>query len=47
VAKTLMVRAIARAVDARFKRIQFTPDLMPPTSWAPASSTSSSSPSRW
>ncbi|HEY3445734.1 MAG TPA: MoxR family ATPase [Myxococcales bacterium] len=29
VAKTLMVRAIARAVDARFKRIQFTPDLMP------------------
>jgi MoxR-like ATPase len=29
VAKTLIVRAIARAVDARFKRIQFTPDLMP------------------
>jgi len=29
VAKTLMVRALARAIDARFKRIQFTPDLMP------------------
>jgi MoxR-like ATPase len=29
VAKTLMVRAVARALDARFKRIQFTPDLMP------------------
>jgi len=29
VAKTLMVRAVARAIDARFKRIQFTPDRMP------------------
>lgn len=29
VAKTLIVRAVARAVNARFKRIQFTPDLMP------------------
>ena len=29
VAKTLMVRAVARAVAAQFKRIQFTPDLMP------------------
>jgi MoxR-like ATPase len=29
VAKTLIVRAVARAVDAQFKRIQFTPDLMP------------------
>ena len=29
VAKTLMVRALARALDARFGRIQFTPDLMP------------------
>ena len=29
VAKTLMVRAVARAIDAKFKRIQFTPDLMP------------------
>ncbi len=28
-AKTLMVKAIARALQARFKRIQFTPDLMP------------------
>ncbi len=28
-AKTLMVKAVARAIDARFKRIQFTPDLMP------------------
>ena len=29
VAKTLMVRAMARVFDMRFKRIQFTPDLMP------------------
>ncbi|RMG16188.1 MAG: MoxR family ATPase [Deltaproteobacteria bacterium] len=29
VAKTLMVRALARALDASFHRIQFTPDLMP------------------
>jgi MoxR-like ATPase len=29
VAKTLMVRALARALDASFRRIQFTPDLMP------------------
>ena len=28
-AKTLMVRALARAVSCDFKRIQFTPDLMP------------------
>ncbi len=28
-AKTLMVRTIARALDMDFKRIQFTPDLMP------------------
>jgi MoxR-like ATPase len=28
-AKTLLVRTLARAVDARFSRIQFTPDLMP------------------
>jgi len=28
-AKTLMVRTISRALDLRFKRIQFTPDLMP------------------
>ncbi len=28
-AKTLMVRTIARAVDLSFNRIQFTPDLMP------------------
>jgi MoxR-like ATPase len=28
-AKTLFVRALGRAVDARFSRIQFTPDLMP------------------
>ncbi len=28
-AKTLMVRTIARALDLIFKRIQFTPDLMP------------------
>ena len=39
VAKTLMAKALARSVSAEFKRIQFTPDLMPPTSWAPASST--------
>jgi len=29
VAKTLMVRALARAIEARFGRIQLTPDLMP------------------
>jgi MoxR-like ATPase len=29
VAKTLMARALARTVSAEFKRIQFTPDLMP------------------
>ncbi|MFW5878849.1 MAG: AAA family ATPase [Myxococcota bacterium] len=29
VAKTLMVRALARSLSASFKRIQFTPDLMP------------------
>ncbi len=28
-AKTLMVRTVARALDLAFKRIQFTPDLMP------------------
>src|SRR5258706_2334207 len=28
-AKTLMVRTIARAIDLDFNRIQFTPDLMP------------------
>lgn len=29
VAKTLMVRLLAKLVDAKFSRIQFTPDLMP------------------
>ncbi len=29
VAKTLMVRALARSLDGGFRRIQFTPDLMP------------------
>ena len=29
VAKTLLARMVARLVDARFSRIQFTPDLMP------------------
>ncbi|MDO5113476.1 MAG: AAA family ATPase, partial [Planctomycetia bacterium] len=28
-AKTLMVSTLARILDVRFKRIQFTPDLMP------------------
>src|SRR5262249_48056910 len=28
-AKTLMVSTLARALDLRFSRIQFTPDLMP------------------
>ena len=28
-AKTLLVRALAKSVDASFRRIQFTPDLMP------------------
>src|SRR5438552_2417059 len=27
--KTLLARAIARSLDARFTRIQFTPDLLP------------------
>jgi MoxR-like ATPase len=29
VAKTLLVKALAAALDARFSRVQFTPDLMP------------------
>ena len=29
VAKTLLARLLARLIDARFSRIQFTPDLMP------------------
>ncbi|MBQ5408934.1 MAG: AAA family ATPase, partial [Muribaculaceae bacterium] len=29
VAKTLMARLISKLIDADFKRIQFTPDLMP------------------
>ena len=29
VAKTLLVKALATALDLRFKRVQFTPDLMP------------------
>jgi MoxR-like ATPase len=29
VAKTLLARLVARLIDARFSRIQFTPDLMP------------------
>src|ERR1051325_1426559 len=29
VAKTLMVKALARTLDLQFRRIQFTPDLMP------------------
>src|SRR4051812_2783130 len=29
VAKTLMARALATSINAEFKRIQFTPDLMP------------------
>jgi len=28
-AKTLMIRTLADAIDLKFKRIQFTPDLMP------------------
>jgi len=28
-AKTLLIKTLARALDLRFKRIQFTPDLMP------------------
>ena len=28
-AKTLMAKTLARLVDAEFKRVQFTPDLMP------------------
>ena len=29
VGKTMMVRALAKSVGASFKRIQFTPDLLP------------------
>lgn len=29
VGKTMMVRALAKSINAKFKRIQFTPDLMP------------------
>src|SRR5699024_7315141 len=29
VGKTMLVRALARSVDAQFQRIQFTPDLLP------------------
>ena len=28
-AKTLMIKTLARAIDLKFRRIQFTPDLMP------------------
>ena len=28
-AKTLMIRSLSEAIDLKFKRIQFTPDLMP------------------
>ena len=28
-AKTLMIRSLAKALDVKFNRIQFTPDLMP------------------
>ncbi|MBI4864053.1 MAG: AAA family ATPase, partial [Candidatus Riflebacteria bacterium] len=28
-AKTLLINTLARIIDLRFKRIQFTPDLMP------------------
>ena len=28
-AKTLMIRSLSQAIDLRFRRIQFTPDLMP------------------
>src|SRR5205809_347751 len=28
-AKTLMIRTLSEAIDLRFRRIQFTPDLMP------------------
>jgi MoxR-like ATPase len=31
VAKTLLVRTLAHALGCEFARIQFTPDLMPPT----------------
>ncbi|SNX75826.1 ATPase family protein associated with various cellular activities (AAA) [Bacillus oleivorans] len=29
VGKTMMVRALAKSVSAKFRRIQFTPDLLP------------------
>ena len=38
-AKTLLVKTLADVLHLSFKRIQFTPDLMPPTSRGPRSST--------
>jgi MoxR-like ATPase len=29
VGKTMLVKALAKSIDAEFKRIQFTPDLLP------------------
>ena len=34
-AKTLMISSLAQTLHLSFKRIQFTPDLMPATSRAP------------
>jgi MoxR-like ATPase len=39
--KTLLVRALATALDCSFARVQFTPDLMPATSAATPSTTRS------
>jgi MoxR-like ATPase len=38
-AKTLAVRTLAETIHASFQRIQFTPDLLPPTWWGRRSTT--------
>jgi len=39
-AKTLLTQAFAATLALQFGRIQFTPDLMPATSWVPTCSIS-------
>ena len=48
VGKTMLAKAIARSIDCSFRRLQFTPDMLPPTHrvnvFNQSSATSSSSP---
>ena len=34
-AKTLAIKTLSQLISADYKRIQFTPDLLPATSWVP------------